>query len=323
MITHVFIPSEQAQFDGSQYDDETKEYGGFGTSDGRCEIEIKICHPGEVNRARYMPQNPCLIATKTPTSDVLLFDYSRHPSMPDLSKGVIPDLYLMGHTKEGYGLSWNPVREGHLISSSDDTTVCLWDVKSPNIESRRLQPLRVFRGHEEVVEDVSWNCFNGCIFASTGDDQRINIWDIRAPSNDKPINSYTSDTGEVNCVSFNPFEEYIFATGSTDKNVNIWDLRCMNRSVHSLVQWSAKDETVIASTGTDRRVFLWDLSKIGDEQTNEDRLDGPPELLFIHGGHTAKVSDVSWSLNEAWLLASVAEDNVLQFWQIAETVYNE
>ena len=33
-------------------------------------------------RARYMPQNQCVIATKTPTSDVLIFDYTKHPSKP-------------------------------------------------------------------------------------------------------------------------------------------------------------------------------------------------------------------------------------------------
>lgn len=47
---------------------------------GKIETEIKINHEGEVNRARYMPQNPCIIATKTPSADVLVFDYTKHPS---------------------------------------------------------------------------------------------------------------------------------------------------------------------------------------------------------------------------------------------------
>ena len=29
-----------------------------------------------------MPQNPCVIATKAPTADVLIFDYTKHPSKP-------------------------------------------------------------------------------------------------------------------------------------------------------------------------------------------------------------------------------------------------
>ena len=36
-------------------------------------------------RARYMPQNPCIIATKTPTADVLVFDYTKHPSKPGMN----------------------------------------------------------------------------------------------------------------------------------------------------------------------------------------------------------------------------------------------
>ena len=62
------------------------EFGGFGSVSGKIEIEIKINHEGEVNRARYMPQNPCVIATKTPSSDVLVFDYTKHPSKPGKSR---------------------------------------------------------------------------------------------------------------------------------------------------------------------------------------------------------------------------------------------
>ena len=96
------------------------EFGGFGSVSGKIEIEIKINHEGEVNRARYMPQNPCVIATKTPSSDVLVFDYTKHPSKPDPSGECNPELRLKGHQKEGYGLSWNPNLNGHLLSASDD-----------------------------------------------------------------------------------------------------------------------------------------------------------------------------------------------------------
>ena len=37
---------------------------------------------------------------------------------------------------------------------------------------------------------------------------------------------------------------------------------------------------------------------------------------FIHGGHTAKVTDLSWNENMPWMMASVAEDNMLQCWQM-------
>lgn len=39
-------------------------------------------------------------------------------------------------------------------------------------------------------------------------------------------------------------------------------------------------------------------------------------LQFIHGGHTAKISDFSWNPNEPWVICSVSEDNIMQVWQM-------
>ena len=83
-------------------------------------------------------------------------------------------------------------------------------------------------------------------------------------------------------------------------------------SCYLQVQWSPHNETILASSGTDRRLHVWDLSKIGEEQSAEDAEDGPPELLFIHGGHTAKISDFSWNPNDPWVICSVSEDNIMQ-----------
>lgn len=67
-----------------------------------------------------MPQNATVIASKTPTADVLVFDYTKHPSKPPADGVSRPELRLKGHTKEGYGLSWNPNTVGYLLSASDD-----------------------------------------------------------------------------------------------------------------------------------------------------------------------------------------------------------
>lgn len=43
---------------------------------------------------------------------------------------------------------------------------------------------------------------------------------------------------------------------------------------------------------------------------------------FVHGGHTSKVSDFSWNLNDPWVLCSTAEDNIAQVWQMASNIYS-
>lgn len=331
VIASVQLPNDEAQFDSSYYDTEKAEFGGFGSVSGKIDIEIRINHEGEVNRARYMPQNQCIIATKTPSSDVLIFDYTKHPSKPDANGECNPELRLKGHSKEGYGLSWNQNVNGHLLSASDDHTICLWNVNG-NATNKCLDALTIFSGHSAVVEDVAWHLLHDSIFGSVGDDKKLMLWDTRSANANKPTQIIDAHSAEVNCLSFNPYSEYILATGSADKTVALWDLRNTKMKLHSFeshkdeifqVQWSPHNETILASSGTDRRLNIWDLSKIGEEQSPEDVEDGPPELLFIHGGHTAKISDFSWNPNEPWVICSVSEDNIMQVWQMAENIYND
>ncbi|CAD0202693.1 unnamed protein product [Chrysodeixis includens] len=336
LIASVQLPNEDAQFDASHYDNDKGEFGGFGSVSGKIDIEIKINHEGEVNRARYMPQNPCVIATKTPSSDVLVFDYTKHPSKPEPSDCevtkkkamVYPGILILmaiycqpAMTNTQYALDINA------------TAGCVIEAKS------------VFTGHTAVVEDVAWHLLHESLFGSVADDQKLMIWDtslnldvrnvlfyVADVTRPKPSHTVDAHTAEVNCLSFNPYSEFILATGSADKTVALWDLRNLKLKLHSFeshkdeifqVQWSPHNETILASSGTDRRLHVWDLSKIGEEQTAEDAEDGPPELLFIHGGHTAKISDFSWNPNEPWVICSVSEDNIMQVWQMAENIYND
>ncbi|KAM2464212.1 hypothetical protein ACFX1W_003468 [Malus domestica] len=69
--------------------------------------------------------------------------------------------------------------------------------------------------------------------------------------------------------------------------------------------------------------MVWDLNRVGEERAEGDGDDGPPELPFAHGGHKAKISDFSWNKNEPWVISSVAEDNTLEVWQIADSIFGD
>jgi len=105
------------------------------------EVETKINHSGEVNRSRMMPQKRNILATKTTQGEVHIFDYFKHGTTPE-SDEVKPQLKLGGHTKEGYGLAWNPNQESVLLSGADDQKVSLKLILDLNLGHRRRIKLR-------------------------------------------------------------------------------------------------------------------------------------------------------------------------------------
>ena len=117
-----------------------------------------------------MPQNPDLLATKTVAGTVCIFDRTKHASNP-IDDVVKPQITLRGHSKEGYGLAWNPTDggKGHILSASEDTTVCHWcdpffrlkfpvsyrpyrDVNAYSKANSIMEPLAVYKGHTAIVE---------------------------------------------------------------------------------------------------------------------------------------------------------------------------
>jgi len=127
--------------------------------------------------------------------------------------------------------------------------------------------------------------------------------------------------------------------------VNLWDVRRVHAPIHSLLahaadcpppsgplqffnlQFAPFSQDIVTASDADRRAYIWDLSRIGaaadlaaaggDGSGDEEADNAPPELLFVHGGHTDKIADISWNPNagEEWMAASVADDNILQIWQ--------
>lgn len=114
-------------------------------------------------------------------------------------------------------MSWNASIHGHLLSASDDQTICLWDINAAPLDGRCLDAMAIFTGHHSVVEDVAWHLFHGHIFGSVADDNKLMVWDTRSNSRNKPQHQVDAHTAEVNCLAFNPFSEFIIATGSADK----------------------------------------------------------------------------------------------------------
>ncbi|KAI0050615.1 histone acetyltransferase type B subunit 2 [Auriscalpium vulgare] len=327
-IATVQIPKRSGPgadtLDSTAYDDERGELGGHTLPPTpRVSVVQRINHPGEVNRARYMPQNPDLIATKAVSGEVLVFDRTKHSSEPERGGVCRPDIRLVGQNREGFGLAWNPNKEGHILGASEDKTICHWDVRGYQKANPSIEPLNVFDEHTSVVGDVDWHANHENVFASVGDDKMLKIWDTRQKNSTSSVQVHEQ---EIFAVAFSPENENVLVTGSADKTIWLHDIKRLGKPLHVFtahtdevlhLAWSPHNKTVFASASGDRRIGVWDLSHIGEEQTPDDQEDGPPELMFIHGGHTARPTDFCWApgTGEKWSAASTSEDNIVMIWQ--------
>jgi histone-binding protein RBBP4 len=77
-IAHCEIPDFRTP-ELSEVSEDRDEVGGHGNAKRPFDFKIvqKINHPGEVNKARYQPQNPDIIATLCPDGRALIFDRTK------------------------------------------------------------------------------------------------------------------------------------------------------------------------------------------------------------------------------------------------------
>ncbi|EJW02818.1 hypothetical protein EDEG_02792 [Edhazardia aedis USNM 41457] len=315
LIASVIIPD--SIIEGA----ETLGDGALSNADGKIKFRMEIPVNDEINRARFSPFANHILATRSDGADTAVYDTTCHCNKS--KRTAVPDLILKGHLSGGYGVSWNTVKNGEIVTSGEDGLICFYNINSTS-KNKTMHPAQIFKEHESVVGDVCFSFYNPNVFVSVGDDRKIVYHDTRGM---KAVSvRKDAHASDIFCVHYSPVEDGLLATGGKDSCINIWDERKMDSPVFSLktedneilqVQWSPHIGSCIASAGTDRRVRIWDLNNANvDISKNEAALnDGPAELKFLHSGHTDTVCDFSWNPLEPMEICSVAEDNILQIWQ--------
>mmetsp|Transcript_33590 Transcript_33590/g.41273 ORF Transcript_33590/g.41273 Transcript_33590/m.41273 type:complete len:299 (-) Transcript_33590:1488-2384(-) len=281
-----------------------------------------------IQRMKIMPQRPELVASITASGDVIIINTG--DANRENGNEFKLELTLKGHTNEGYGLDWSSKNKGRLLSSCEDTVICLWDIESNGGKSggivAEINPVRRFRGHKKSVGDVRWHHREEHVFGSVSDDCMLALWDTRVSGDNVPSQQTKGHDSDINCLDFSKFDDNYLVTGGGNSTVYLWDRRRLKSKTHEFkhhsggilqLHWCPFQRNVFCTSSEDTKVCIWDIDKIGIEQTPEEALDGAPELLFLHSGHTEAVFDVSWNPDQDWTLASTAEDNVVQIWSVA------
>ncbi|CCK70366.1 Hat2p KNAG_0E00980 [Huiozyma naganishii CBS 8797] len=271
-------------------------------------VTRKFKHDSEVTRARYMPQDPNILATISGTGTVYIYDRSNERDTASIT--------LQYHTDNGYGLAFNPLIKGHLLSGSDDSNVALWDVTSD-----RNEPVQKWENiHSDIVNDCQWHNFQKSLFGTVSEDSSLQIHDTRES---KPV-ATINGTKPFNTLSFSHHSENLLATGGVNSEVYLYDRRYVEEPLHLMsghtdavtsLDFSSQDDGIILSAGADKRVIIWDINDIGAEQVLEDAEDATSEVMMIHAGHRSPINDFAINPSIPWLVASAEEENIVQLWK--------
>ncbi|KAL0221245.1 hypothetical protein RCL1_001099 [Eukaryota sp. TZLM3-RCL] len=299
---------------------------GYGKN-AQMRVVKSIKTPNEVNKVRYCPAKPNLVAGFIANAEVQIYDLSiKSVTNETPSHSPAPVFSLTGHIDEGFGLSWSNLDVPMLVSGGNDGRICVWDVSAA---SRGVSnpPLFSIDYHQKPVEDVQFHPRSANVLASVADDGKFCIWDLRVDQYSKPrIIVRTSD--ELNTVAWNNFRDPIVSCSGKSKDVFLYDTRNCNRPLHAMKkhdaeiitsQWSPYDETVLVTADISGNVFMWDISAVKDKAA-ENSL---PELIFAHGGHESRVNDISFSPDISNLVMTCEDERVVQLWQPSSGVLDQ
>lgn len=119
---------------------------------------------------------------------------------------------LPGHT--GYLSCCRFLDDSQILTSSGDTTCCLWDIETG-------QQLTSFQGHTGDVMSLSLCNDGGRTFVSGACDASAKVWDIREGMCKQTFTGHESD---INAVAYFP-SGVAFGTGSDDATCRLFDIR--------------------------------------------------------------------------------------------------
>jgi WD40 repeat protein len=200
-----------------------------------------------------------------------------------------------GHQGIIYRIAFSP--DGHhLLTSSDDRTVRLWDVSTG-------RELGVFQGHSQMVLNAVFSP-DGKLALSSSGDGTLRLWDLHTGGEQK---QFVGHSNWIEGIGFRADGKQIYSA-SRDDTCRAWDVETAQEigrfgsgklTLYHLAV-SAQGDRALFSAG-DNSVCVWDLAA-GKE-------------LGRLPGHTAHVYALAFS-NDGKYGASAGADGTIRIWDL-------
>mmetsp|Transcript_17137 Transcript_17137/g.30766 ORF Transcript_17137/g.30766 Transcript_17137/m.30766 type:complete len:1177 (-) Transcript_17137:8002-11532(-) len=119
-----------------------------------------------------------------------------------------------GHTKRVFNVAWSPLNKNWVASTSDDSTVIVWDIA-------QRKPHHVLKGHTSNVRPVVWSTEIEHLILSGSWDGTIKLWDLRGG---ECIYTATEHHADVYGLCSHPSRPFLYFSCSRDTSIRQWTI---------------------------------------------------------------------------------------------------
>ncbi|PFH31347.1 WD domain, G-beta repeat-containing protein [Besnoitia besnoiti] len=211
------------------------------------ETKARILHPGDLIRAKHMPQNAFNIVTINEEGLGMYWNFSRHPSFPAADQVIAkPQLLLSppGSSSELAKLqaaAWMPGGEnaGFLFSCTDTGLVCLWDLRKTGAQH---MPKSRDSLSTSGLAHVRKTVYGGNVTIAEGTPEISPLACVSLSS------SASSSSLSLNDIQVHPRYPVVVGTAGEDGALRVFDMRQAHGEALSVSAASAVKSSVSASS---------------------------------------------------------------------------
>lgn len=228
------------------------------------------------------------------------------------------DRTYQDHKRTVNSLCFHPSQPRTLMSCSQDGTMKLFDLRSP-------EATLTLNSGSESVRDLQFSPHSDQdnLVAAVLEDGKVQIWDFRYEKACRPLKSFTAHSGPVYSIDWHPSKKEWIATGGRDNTIKVWNLDSITSSSGAVgknleycistiapvvrVRWQPGITYHIASSclRTDFSVSAWDV-----------RRPYMPYATFTE--HTESARGFVWI--DKFTLLSAGKDNTLYHHYFEEAI---
>ncbi|KAK6535485.1 hypothetical protein TWF694_001941 [Orbilia ellipsospora] len=200
-----------------------------------------------------------------------------------------------GHDKWVIALAFSPNGQT-IVSSSEDTTIKLWDVIAGEVRY-------TFKKHLVGINFLAFSPKNAKFIVSASSGGHVMLWDA---TTGQVFDTFEGYYNSVNAVAFSPGGHTI-VFGSQDGIIGLWDATTTKSQVHQTLE-GRREKLVPMAFSPDGQTIAF-----GSADATLNLWDATAQVCYRFDGHSCAITVVVFS-PDGHIIASISEDNTLGLW---------